>query len=239
MTEVVRCSARKKCGVGFDFDGTSARSEEVIGKIEAGILTEFDIRGDEDFMAQHTGFRFTDSARTICAAQGLGRPLSEMFRIHKGRIAEAYQGGAIQPVEHLEEVLQTLSSSGYPLALTTSQRRTNAEPFLKRYDLLRFFNVCLYKDDVRNGKPHPAIYQKMARRFGLNPRECVAVEDSTPGFKAAKEAKLTLIALEADHNRKTADFSLADYVVKDIREIPPILDSLNHQSSTSSTFFIR
>lgn len=59
----------------------------------------------------------------------------------------------------------------------------------------------------------------------MEPQEAIAIEDAENGFKAAKAAGMKVIARKAEHNA-AQDFSLADYVISDLREIPVILAKL-------------
>lgn len=85
--------------------------------------------------------------------------------------------------------------------------RTNMGP-----DALQTFAVIGAGDDVKNKKPAPDIYEFVLQRLGVTADECVAVEDSANGLKAAKAANLCTIVTPSYWTR-TEDFSAADWVL--------------------------
>lgn len=119
----------------------------------------------------------------------------------------------------------------YKMALATSTSKKLAESALKRLNLMKAFQVLVFGDEVENGKPNPEIYLKTAKKLDLSANECIVVEDSINGMKAARKASMKVIAYKAKHNNYQ-DFSLADYVVEDLREIPKILEKINGYNTT-------
>lgn len=115
----------------------------------------------------------------------------------------------------------------YKMALATSTSKKLAESALKRLNLMKAFQVLVFGDEVENGKPNPEIYLKTAKKLDLSANECIVVEDSINGMKAARNTGMKVIAYKAKHNNYQ-DFSLADFVVEDLREIPKILKILNN-----------
>jgi beta-phosphoglucomutase-like phosphatase (HAD superfamily) len=71
---------------------------------------------------------------------------------------------------------------------------------------------------VGKGKPHPDIYLEAARRLGVNPGECVAIEDSINGIVSAKAAGMRCIAVP-DPRIATEDYPQADIFRKSVSEI--------------------
>jgi HAD superfamily hydrolase (TIGR01509 family) len=86
------------------------------------------------------------------------------------------------------ELLDFLATQGLPLAVATSARRLTAERNLGRAGLLDRFRTLATRDDVERTKPAPDLYLEAARRLGVAPRQCVAVEDSSIGILAAHAA---------------------------------------------------
>jgi beta-phosphoglucomutase-like phosphatase (HAD superfamily) len=72
-------------------------------------------------------------------------------------------------------------------------------------------------EDVAKGKPHPEIYLKAAKLLSVNPRDCLAFEDSASGIKSAKSAGMTVVAV--DTNKRPEALKEADYIVSGFDEI--------------------
>jgi beta-phosphoglucomutase-like phosphatase (HAD superfamily) len=80
------------------------------------------------------------------------------------------------------------------------------------HGLLDRFAFVLTAEDVKQGKPHPEIFETAARRFGVAAAEVLVVEDSIHGIRAAKAAG-ALVALVPHAHTPAADRSEADLVV--------------------------
>src|SRR2546425_11382339 len=84
--------------------------------------------------------------------------------------------------------------------------------------LLYRFDAIVTREDVEQDKPDPAIYLEVARRLGVPPTDCVVLEDSEPGCRAAKAAGMKVIAVPTEMTRPS-DFSMADRVVTSLSEV--------------------
>ena len=90
----------------------------------------------------------------------------------------------------------------FKTGLATMSHCLQANRVLSILDILYEFDFIATRDDVNNGKPDPEIYQLMAREFNLKPKECLVIEDSPTGVKAALAAGMGCIAVTTDFTRK-------------------------------------
>lgn len=86
------------------------------------------------------------------------------------------------------EILDFLAGKDLPAAVATFTGRTTAARHLQQAGLLDRFKAIVTRDDVQRGKPHPDVYLEAARRLGVAPQRCVALEDSHNGLRAAHAA---------------------------------------------------
>ena len=84
-----------------------------------------------------------------------------------------------------KELLIWLKQNGYKTALATATPVDRASLYLKQVGLLGFFDVICSAREVKRGKPEPDIYLLAAKRLGLAPGECMALEDSQNGVRSA------------------------------------------------------
>jgi HAD superfamily hydrolase (TIGR01509 family) len=132
--------------------------------------------------------------------------LSRKRRVFEAKITEsvrAYQG--------VKEGLALLRSFG--LAVATSSNRTGALMSLQGAQLYDFFKYVVTADDVENHKPSPDCYLKAAASLGFLPSECIGIEDSVSGIKAAKAAGMFVIGIATSlpaHYLTEADLVLPD-----------------------------
>ena len=92
------------------------------------------------------------------------------------------------------ELLQGLKAAGVPTALVTMSVERMARQII---DLIDFpaFDIVVAGDMVANSKPHPDPYLLAAARLGVDPRLCIAIEDSAPGVASAVAAGTIAIAV--------------------------------------------
>ena len=91
------------------------------------------------------------------------------------------------------ELLQDLFDLGVPLAVATSTRGERARIKLARSGIDGYFSHVVTSSDVAHAKPAPDLYLLAAERLSIPPRECVALEDSEYGVRAASAAGLSVI----------------------------------------------
>src|SRR5262249_7102735 len=125
-------------------------------------------------------------------ARGVGLTDDEIRDFLHERVAAGLAGGPPwQP--GARELLHTLHEAGVPLALVTSSHRALAEPVARH---VRLFDVVVCGDEVEQAEPDPEPYLTAARTLGVDPAECVAVEDSRSGIASALASGARVIGVE-------------------------------------------
>jgi HAD superfamily hydrolase (TIGR01509 family) len=106
----------------------------------------------------------------------------------KGRMASSVPVKAGVP-----ELLKELKARRIPMAVATSSRAPHALGHLGTAGLLDMFHAIVTRDDVKHPKPHPEPYLTAARHLGIAPANCLAIEDSHSGVRAAHAAGMQTI----------------------------------------------
>ena len=91
------------------------------------------------------------------------------------------------------ELLEDLTACGVPLAVATSTRGERARIKLARSGIDGYFSHVVTSSDVAHAKPAPDLYLLAAERLGIPPHECIAIEDSEFGVRAASTAGMRVI----------------------------------------------
>lgn len=125
----------------------------------------------------------------------------------------------VEKMPFAKECLEYLKSRGYRLALASSTRKLVVERELNDAGLLDYFEVLTCGDMVVNSKPDPEIYRTSVEKLGLNPNECVAIEDSLNGLKSAKAAGLTTIMVPDRVAPNEETEKVSDYVFESLKNI--------------------
>jgi HAD superfamily hydrolase (TIGR01509 family) len=112
--------------------------------------------------------------------------------------------GAIPRQPGAGAMLDGLAEAGLALAVATTGSRQWVEPLLeKQFDRARF-SVVVTGDDVARRKPDPEAYLVALERLGVGPDEAVAVEDSGPGWEAARDAGLACLVVANEETSRPA-----------------------------------
>lgn len=115
----------------------------------------------------------------------------------------------------LPPFLEKARAEGLSLAIASSSPRPWIDLVLERFALAPFFAAVASGDETPGRtKPHPDLYQLAVRRLALAPAECLAIEDSSVGARAAKAAGLSVAGYRNGHN-ESQDLSAADAVFSD------------------------
>jgi HAD superfamily hydrolase (TIGR01509 family) len=134
------------------------------------------------------------------------------------RMLEAYRRelpllpGAVEAVQR--------AAVAFPLALASSSNREVFEDVLELAGLTDCFRATVSSEEVERGKPAPDVYLEAARRLGVRPEACTAVEDSHAGIRSAKSAGMRVVAIpNAAYPPDGEALSLADAVVGSLDEL--------------------
>jgi HAD superfamily hydrolase (TIGR01509 family) len=112
----------------------------------------------------------------------------------------------------------------WPLALASSANRAIIDLVLALAGLADRFRATVSSEEVARGKPAPDVYLEAARRLGVAPDRCAAVEDSTNGLRAAAAAGMRVIAFpNAEFAPAPEAVALADEVLGSLGELRPDL----------------
>ncbi len=110
------------------------------------------------------------------------------------------------------------------LGLASSANRSVIELVLDLAGMRERFAATVSAEEVAHGKPAPDVYLEAARRIGVPPQRCAAVEDSTNGLRAAAAAGLVLMAIPNRQFPPTEQaLGLADVVIGSLDELRPEL----------------
>lgn len=183
---------KKIKGIVFDMDGVLIDSEPVHIDAWNEVVAEFDLHFDTEWFHQWIGV--SDRNFTTKLVQDYNLPiapdtlLQEKRRVFESKIAES-----VLAHKGVKENLSRLNA--YGLAVATSSNRTGAMMSLQGAGLFDFFQYVITADDVVNHKPNPDCYLKAAASLGYLPTECIGIEDSVSGIKAAKAAGMFVIGI--------------------------------------------
>lgn len=125
------------------------------------------------------------------------------------------------------ELLTYLKKNGIKTALATATPAAKAKEYLGSVGLLEYFDVVTSVREVKRGKPAPDVYLHAAKLLGLEPGECIALEDSPNGIRSASSAGcLTVMVPDLDEPNAEI-FPLLYAVSNGLRGVPEIIERAN------------
>ena len=101
-----------------------------------------------------------------------------------------------KPLFQHQYALSKLKDDGYLLAVCSNSVRNTIDIMMQKSNLSQYLEFFLSNQDVIHGKPNPEIYTKGIEKLGLNPDECLIVEDNENGIKAALASGAHLLKVE-------------------------------------------
>jgi HAD superfamily hydrolase (TIGR01509 family) len=211
-------SHRRPRAVVFDMDGLLLDTEPIAARAWSEAAAQAGVTFDPALALRMVGSNFTDCSAMLRAHAPASYPVDAVL----GAWHQAYDtlcardGVPVKP--GVAALLDWLTAIRVKRAVATSTRRARAAEKLADARLLHRFDAVVGGDEVARGKPAPDIYLEAARRIGVAPGECVALEDSDPGVRAALGAGMTVFMVP-DLVRPSDELA---------RLVPFIVDSLDH-----------
>jgi putative hydrolase of the HAD superfamily len=113
----------------------------------------------------------------------------------------------------IEPLFQAARERGLRIGVASNSGNGWVEEGLKRLGLRTFVDAVVTREMVLNPKPAPDVYLKTAQTLGIEPNRTVALEDSEPGCRAAKQAGMKAVAIPNRFSERQ-DFQVADLIVR-------------------------
>ena len=211
----------------FDMDGVLIDSEPLWHEAEIATAGEAGLVLTPEECLRTTGLRVDEAVAYWCERHPHLVPHREILVASVlDRLTDLVtRRGAPKP--GVDEVLMLARSAGLRLALASSSPYRVIHAVLDALGLHSAFEVIHSAEEEARGKPDPAVYLTTARKLGIEPERCIAVEDSPNGLLSAKAAGMKCIVVPEVALRANPRFALADARVAELGEIgPELLGSL-------------
>ena len=171
-----------------------------------------------------------EGARDLLGYFGIADPdgsrTERLCELKQKMILELIAAGEFEAYGDALRFLTNAKNAGGLLAAASSSKNANAMLGVVKADptgppLLKLFDANVCGQDFKPGKPHPGIFLAAAKVLGLEPAQCVVIEDATSGVKAAKAAGAACIGVARLNNCDDLRQAGADWVVTSLDQVFP------------------
>lgn len=215
MTEIPTLKA-----VVFDIDGTMIDTEQIQSEAFIEVLKRHGIQETE--LTQHgtvhiPGETTSDTWHRLKSFHDIPHDIDTLTD-HKRRAAMDVLEGRLVPMPGVIDLIKDLQTKNIKLALASSAQKERIDRIVEGLELQDTFDVIVAANDVKNVKPAPDVYIKVAMMLDVKPEEIVILEDAEVGVQSALAAGMKVVAVPNDYTRNM-DFSAANLTVSSLEEV--------------------
>lgn len=209
----------KLLAVIFDLDGTVLDNEDEYGIAFKKVLSKLGKETDSEF--PHTqGIGVKENWRRLIPKYKIKtkKSIEELSK----ETQEAYLKmlSRVTLKEGVRGFIKDIKDSGTLVALATSNTWPTVEKVFEALSLEGIFDVMTTGEEVKSKKPDPEIFLLTAQKLGVDPKNCLVIEDTEAGIRAAKDAGMNVMAIARD-SKHAKSLRKARSVIYDYGELSP------------------
>jgi HAD superfamily hydrolase (TIGR01509 family) len=204
--------------VVFDLDGVIVDSEQVWDDVRQAYTREVGRTFPPEATRAMMGMSSPEWSRYMAESVGVPGTPERINADIVERMLERY--GEAPPLIPGAVAAVRAIGARWPLAIASSSNAELIEVVLRAAGIGAQFETAVSSEEVARGKPAPDVYLEAARRLGVEPSRCGAVEDSHAGIRSAKAAGMRVVAVPNPHfPPDDAALAQADVVLGSIAEL--------------------
>ena len=188
---------------------------------------------EEDF--RHNFGQRNDTIIRDTLGQSVSQSEIDVIAQEKETIFRNSARGKIKPLPGAIELIKSLSERRIKMALGSSAPLENIQLLTQSLGINNYFDVIISGRDVSEGKPNPQVFLLAARKLGVEPENCIVIEDAVAGVAAAKKAGMHCLAITNTHPSQS--LHQADLIVDSLEAIT--VNDLEELFSSSQTSKIK
>ena len=203
----------------FDMDGVIVDTEPLHQKAYFKMFDEVNINVTEELYQSFTGQSTINICKYLCNHFSLKQAPETLMQLKRDAFKHLFfNDSSLELIEGVRDLIKDYHDNQITLILASSASMYTINNVFSRFDLDKYFKAKLSGADLKESKPHPEIFIKAAESAGYNRDNCIVIEDSTNGIKAAHSAGIFCVGFRSEHS-KNQDYSLANTVISDFNEI--------------------
>ena len=208
----------------FDMDGVLIESEYLMRASAIRALADYGVTARHEDFLEFTGMGEDRFVGGVAEKHGL------VYKTEMKELAYDYFGQKVKEEAHVpagvKEMLEALHGMGLTLAVCSA-----ADLRKVRYNLMAIgvdetiFSALVTGSDVARKKPFPDIYLEGARRVGIDPKDCLVVEDAVSGIQAAHAAGMDAVGVPTTFSKEELKERVnPEYLLNEIKELTGLFE---------------
>ena len=206
-------------GVLFDMDGVIVDTEPLHHKAFYQMFDEVGIEVSPALYESFTGQSTINICKHLCDYFDVKKAPESLMRIKQNNFKQLFANdSSLQLIDGVLDIIKEYHENELKLVLASSASMMTIDNVFERFNLNQYFIAKFSGADLQQSKPHPEIFEKAAHATGYERANCMVIEDSTNGIKAANAAGIFCVGYDSKHS-KNQDYSIANMVISDFQEI--------------------
>ncbi len=203
----------------FDMDGVIVDTEPVHNYAYYQHFKELGIEVSAEMFATFTGNSTKNVFQKIKEHFGVTEDIPTLVEKKRSLFNDAFDTKAdLFLLEGVEDLIKQLHQNGIQLILASSSSKVTINRVFNRFKLDTYFSHIVSGEDFPQSKPNPDIFLEAVRLSKSNKENCIVIEDSTNGIKAAHAAGVFCVGYRSVNSKKQ-DYSLANLVIDSFEEL--------------------
>ena len=202
----------------FDMDGVIVDTEPLHRKAYHQMFDDVNIDVSLDLYASFTGQSTINICKRLVDHFNLSETPEYLVSLKRKHYKYFFDNGELDLIDGVLDRIKDYHTNNVTLVVASSASMHGINQIFDRFDLNQYFSAKFSGADLKQSKPHPEIFIKAAESTGFNKSECIVIEDSTNGIKAAKAANIFCIGFKSPHS-SGQDYHLADLTISNFKEI--------------------
>lgn len=203
----------------FDMDGVIVDTEPVHRYAYFQHFEELNIIVREDIYTSLTGLSTRNTFQKLKKEFEINFEVEDLIQRKRTIFNDAFDNKEdLELLEGVEHLIKDLHKNGMQLIVASSASKVTIDRVFSRFDLHQYFTHIVSGEDFPKSKPNPAIFEHAVSLSDAPKENCIVIEDSSNGVKAAKAAGIFCIGYDSVHS-KNQDLTEADVIVNNFNNL--------------------
>jgi beta-phosphoglucomutase family hydrolase len=196
----------------FDLDGVILDSEPLHFEADRLAMRDYGMEIPDEVLVSYVGVSGRDMWADLIASFGIPDTLEGILARQKAHKLKLLAETKLTAIAGIPELLDTLLQAGAAIGLASSSPRYFIQSIIENLGIASYFQAVASGEEVARSKPSPDVFLLAAERLGVDPADCIVIEDSAHGVRAAKAAGMYCVGY-VNPTSGEQDLSLADLTV--------------------------